>query len=115
MLNLSRCKTAGLEIAPAEPLWKRVPARDEDGSLLCDFMMFIPGLNKHSVRTLKEIVVQLEKIFGLYQSWVVFADLNTDKNILWVSHRHKSGIALEIAAMIHELIPQARLVAQRYE
>lgn len=115
MQQLTDCKSSLIEIAPLEPLWKRVPTRDDEGQLLGDFMMLIPGLNKLAIASLQTVIARLEQAFSLYHQYVVFVDLNPDKNVLWVSHRPAQSIGLELAAVIHELIPEARLVAQRYE
>ncbi|MDH5180242.1 MAG: hypothetical protein OEZ39_07240 [Gammaproteobacteria bacterium] len=115
MQQLKTSSLGQLGLAPPEPLWKRVPTRDAEGKLLGDFMMLIPGLNKLTAVHLRQVIMQLEQAFGLYQEFVVFADLNAEKNVLWVSHRQRPGIGLELAAVIHEIIPAAKLVAHRYE
>ena len=104
-----------IELSPAEPLWQRVPTRDSSGKLLGDFMILIPGLNRTSRENIKQIVEKLNCLLALYHEFVVFADLNLKINLLWVSHRQRQGVGLELAAAIHELIPEARLVAQRHE
>ena len=104
-----------LRLSPAEPLWQRVPTRDEDGRLLGDFMMIIPRLNALSNGKIQEVIRKLEALLGLYHESVVFADLNLKLNVLWVSHKQRRGIGLELAAAIHTCIPEAKLVAQRYE
>ena len=115
-MELSQSRQENLvSLSPAEPLWQRVPTRDDEGRLLGDFMMIIPRLNSLSTQKLQNIIDKLDKLLGLYQDAVVFADLNLKLNVLWVSHRPRSGIGLELAAAIHACIPEARLVAQRYE
>lgn len=104
-----------LVLSPAEPLWQRVPTRDDDGKLLGDFMMIIPRLNTRSVPQQRTVVESLNSLLALYHEFVVFADLNLKLNILWVSHRQRNGIGLELAAAIHHCIPEAKLVAQHYE
>ncbi|MDH5445390.1 MAG: hypothetical protein OEY52_07520 [Gammaproteobacteria bacterium] len=102
-------------IIPAEPLWKRVPTRDDDGKLLGDFMMLIPHLNTFSSEKVQDIINRLNKLFCLYQDYIAFADLNFSINVLWISHRQHSGIAIELAAAIHAVVPEAKLVAQHHE
>lgn len=104
-----------LSLLPAEPLWQRVPTRDDEGHLLGDFMMIIPRLNALSTSNIQQTISKLNKLFALYHEWVVFADLNLKMNVLWISHKQRSGLGLELAAAIHACIPEAKLVAQRYE
>lgn len=104
-----------LHIQPAEPLWQRLPTRDEEGHLLGDFMMLIPGLNKKSQHEIKATLDKLNKLLHLYETYVVFAEMNLKINILWVSHQQRPGIGLELAAAIHALLPDAKLVAERHE
>lgn len=104
-----------LSLSPAEPLWQRVPTRDDEGRLLGDFMMIIPQLNSLSTPKLQKIIDKLDKLLCLYQQSVVFADLNLKMNVLWISHKQHHGLGLELAAAIHACIPEARLVAQRHE
>lgn len=115
-MELSQSRQENLvSLLPAEPLWQRVPTRDDEGQLLGDFMMIIPRLNSLSTQKKQLIISKLNKLFGLYHEWVVFADLNLKLNVLWVSHKQRSGIGLELAAAIHTCIPEAKLVSQRYE
>ena len=104
-----------ISIEPAEPLWQRVPTRDDDGRLLGDFMMVIPGLNKFQDEKIQYIIDTFNKVLKLYCDYVVYADLNLKINLLWVSHRHHHGIGSELAAALHCAIPEAKLVAQKYE
>lgn len=104
-----------LELLPGEPLWQRVPTRDDDGRLLCDFMMIIPRLNSLPRQKIQHTIGKLNKLLALYHEWVVFADLNLKLNVLWISHRQRTGIGVELAAAIHACIPEAKLVAQYHE
>lgn len=104
-----------ISLSPAEPLWQRVPTRDEKGQLLADFMMLIPQLRHSPTEHIQQVIDKLNRLFSLYHEFVVFADLNLKLNILWVSHKSQCGIGLELAAAIHELIPEAKLVAQHNE
>lgn len=114
----SRLLVAGLrqlldsQLLPSEPLWKRVPTRDEHGQLLSDFMMLIPGLKTFSEHKLQQTLQRLETILQRYAAYVVFADLNLKLSVLWVSVRPRPGICAEIPAAIHATIPEAKLVAQ---
>ena len=101
----------GLE--PAEPLYARVPIRDETGQYLSDFMMIIPGLRKRSVHLRQEIISRIDHVLQLYQRTVVFADLNLKTNVLWVSVKPVPGIRLELPAVIKFHVPEALLVSHR--
>ena len=102
-----------LEIYPNEPLWKRVPTHDEQGNLLSDFMMLIPGLNKLDQIEFLETINSLNCLFTQYHKYVVFIDLNVKLNLLWVSVRNQPGICLELPTMIKSIIPKALLVAHK--
>jgi hypothetical protein len=38
--------------------------------------------------------------------------VNVQLGTLWVSHRPRPGLGLEIAALIHHCIPEAKLIGQ---
>jgi len=115
-MELAPSRTAGiLGLSPAEPLWQRVPTHDDDGRLLADFMMLIPGMNSLSSGKLQQHIDKLNTLFALYHEQICFADLNLKLNLLWISHKQQHGIGLELAAAIHACIPEAKLVAQRHE
>lgn len=101
------------EMSPAEPLWKRVPMQNAEGKNLSDFMMIIPQLKHQSVEKIKTIVNEIEQVLRFYEKQVVFADLNLNLNVLWVSVQPVAGICLEVAAAIHHRVPEAKLVASK--
>jgi hypothetical protein len=105
----------GAAIEPSEPLWKRVPKRDECGRLLPDFMMIIPRLNKRPAPEIARLIARIEVAFTPYRDAIVFADLNLKLNVLWVTVRPVPGLCLEIAATIHHHAPEALLVAHKIE
>lgn len=102
-------------LSPAEPLWKRAPTRDASGKPLHDFMMLIPGLRDREESLLREAVSRIEAILKRYEEYVVLADLNLKMNVLWVTVKPRLGICMEIASVIHHIVPEAKLVAQRYD
>lgn len=102
-----------LELQPAEPLWKRVPTRDDDGGLLSDFMMLIRGLNKQSHTRMQSIIDDIEHTLSLYGNTVFYADLNLKLNLLWVSVRAVPGICLELPTAINMRVPEAVLIANK--
>lgn len=101
--------TSGCE--PNTPLWQRVPKTDEQGRLLSDFMILIPGLRNRSKLQIHSTVGQLSAVLSSYQHVVVFADLNLSLNLLWVSIRPRPGICLELLAAIKIAVPEVLVVA----
>jgi len=100
-------------LQPAEPLYTRVPTRDESGQYLTDFMMIIPGLCRRTAQMRQEVVSRISHVLQLYRRTVVFADLNMKTNVLWVSVRPVPGICLELPAVIKFHVPEALLVSHR--
>ncbi len=103
-----KIKTYGL--APSEPLWRRAPTRDEFGLPVSDFRMLISGLKKRPCYEIKARVEQIQYILRRHQDIVLFADLNLKINLLWVSVRSEAHQDMNIAAEIHNLIPEAKLL-----
>ena len=99
------------DLQPDEPLWKRVPSRDDAGHLLADFRMIFPGLRQKSGIRQQHTLRIINAVLHHYGSWVVFADLNMRTNLLWVSIRPRPGLTLEIPAAIKTLVPEALLLA----
>jgi hypothetical protein len=105
----------GRLIEPCEPLWKRVPTRDEAGRALSDFMVLIPRLRQASAQRIDAVCGELQQVLEYYADSVVFADLNLNLNLLWVSVRPRPGICLEMAAAVKHRVPEAMLVASQAE
>lgn len=101
-----------LPVRPAEPLWKRVPTRDESGRLLADFMVLIPKLKSRPNQYIQSAVAYIKAVLARYEE-VVFADVNLELNVLWVSHRYRPGLMLEIASALKLRLPEAVLVAHQ--
>lgn len=102
-------------LEPCEPLWKRVPARDENGRPLSDFMMLIPKMRSWPQGRIDRALEAFTGVLADYRHAVVFADLNLRLNILWVTVRPIPGIGLEIAAALKLRVPEALLVANKAE
>ena len=100
------------KLKSAEPLWKRVPTRDHKGKPYTDFMMLIPGLKNFEPFHLRETINKIEVVLKLYEKDIVLADLNLKINVLWVTLQPHIGLTSEIAALIHHVVPQAKLVSQ---
>lgn len=75
-------------------------------------MMLISGLNKLDPIDVASVINKLEGIFKIYEKKIVFVDLNFKINILWVTLLPQIGLSTEIAAFIHHVVPQAKLVTQ---
>lgn len=112
--NDTQLKVTNCSVQPAEPLWKRVPVRDERGHLLSDFMMIIPGLSRRSQAEINQRLEALERVLNLYNSAIVLADLNFRLNLLWISVRPVPGICLELPSAIKQVVPEALLVSQKW-
>jgi hypothetical protein len=102
-----------IRILPAEPLWKRAPARDEDGRPLADFMMLIPRLGRRPAEQVQNTLREISAVLDLYRHAVVYADMNLRINVLWVTVWPIPGICLELPAALKTRIPEALLVAQK--
>ncbi len=105
-----RCSAA---LTPAEPLWKRAPARDAEGHPLSDFLMIVPGLRKRTEVEIRQRLAAIEQVLVAYGEHVVFADVNLRLNTLWVTVRPLPGICLELPAAIKVAVPEALLVGQQ--
>lgn len=104
----------GRDCQPGVPLWKVVPTRDENGKLLVDFMMLLPRLNQQPAACVEATLGNIQAVLACYQE-VVFADVNLPINVLWVSLKYRPGIVLEIAGIIRQRVPEALLVAHKFE
>ncbi len=101
---------AGLHMQPGVPLWKLAPTRDESGQLLCDFMVLIPHLKTQQAVYIGNAQNWITGVLKQHKE-VVFANMDLKLNLLWVSHRYRAGIMLEIVGAIRLQLPEAVLVA----
>lgn len=101
-------------LLPSEPLWKRVPTQDTDGTMLSDFMMIIPRLRDKPRDVIESTAHRIENVLISYKRDVVFADLNLGLNVLWVSVRPVPGICIELPTAIKLQVPEALLVSQKF-
>ena len=97
------------------PLWQRVPTRDAEGRPLNDFMMLIPRLRGRPEHQRHSVLQALQQVFVEFEEVVVFADLNLQLNLLWISMRPQPGGCLGLAAAIQQRVPEAVLVANQAE
>ncbi len=95
----------------SSPLWKRAPSRDASGKPYYDFMMLIPGLKKMDQVGLENIMLRLKTSLRAFENVVVYVDLNTRLNLLWVTIKPIPHISPHIMQAIQFEIPEARIVA----
>lgn len=112
-IKLTSALTIQPLLSPGEPLWKRVPKRNTEGKMLGDFMMLIPQLKLKPTHLIIDVINEIETVLKFYEKHVVFADLNLNINVLWVSVQPVEGICLEVATAINQRVPDAKLVAQK--
>jgi len=96
------------------PLYQRAPARDADGNPFGDFMVLIPGLRDRSGPDFMETVARLQSVISTSKE-IVFADLNVRLNLLWISVRPQPGVVLRLFGAVRNLVPEAKLVGQRWD
>jgi hypothetical protein len=97
-----------------QPLYQRVPARDEYGHPYSDFMVILPGLRERPGHEFAEAIARLQAVLVSF-SEVVFVDLNVPLNLLWVSVRPRPGVILELFGAVKLHLPEAKLVGHRRE
>ncbi len=100
----------GLQVQPGVPLWKLAPTRDASGKLLCDFMVLIPRLKTRQPADIGTAQNWIAGVLNQHKE-VVFANMDLKLNVLWVSHRYRAGLMLEIVSAIRLRVPEAVLVA----
>ena len=113
MQLVARAATA-FSIEVNQPLYQRVPARDEQGRPFSDFMVLIPGLRERPGREFAARLACLQAVLVSF-SEVVFVDLNVPLNLLWVSVRPRPGVILELFGAVKLHLPEAKLVGHRRE
>lgn len=111
-MDLVASRRQDLTLEANRPLYERVPTRDENGKLLADFMMLIPGLRDRPQHQFADTLARMQWVLEQF-SEVVFADLNIKLNLLWVSVRSRPGVIVDVAATLKYHIPEALLVAER--
>ena len=102
------------KIQSSEPLWKRVPTRDPSGKPYNDFMMIIPNLKNFEHSRINSIINKINAVLKLHEKNIVLADLNFKINVLWVTIQPHIGLTTEIAAHIHHVVPEAKLISQHH-
>ncbi len=103
------------QLSPAEPLWKRVPTRDDEGRPVSDFMMLIPKFRSWPQERAERAVLEIQTVFEQFSQVVVFADLNLKLNLLWVSVKSIPGIQLQVVHAVRQRVPEAVLIGNQAE
>jgi len=106
--------TISLSLESHRPLHERVPARDEHGHLLSDFMVLFPGLRQRPPQDFVDCLARMQATLVSYQE-VVFVDLNVPLNLLWISVRPRPGVILELFGALKRCLPEAKLVGHHQE
>ena len=106
--------TAFVTLEQNQPLYQRVPTRDESGRCLGDFMLLLPGLRDRPSHDFGIILARLQAVLIRF-SEIVFVDLNLPLNLLWVSVRPRPGVILEVLYAVRLQIPEAKLVGHRWQ
>ena len=112
-MDLQVRRPAAPRVERHQPLYERVPTRDEKGRLLSDFMVLIPGLRERDRQQFSETVDAIQAVLQC-ESSVVFADLNVSLNLLWVSHQSVPGLTANLVGALQEKVPEALLVAAEH-
>ncbi len=99
-----------INLTPAEPLWKIVPTRDEDGGPVSDVLMIIPKLKTKSEQHIKDTLANIEFALKQYSNEVLFANLDMKLNTLWVSFKAVPGVYIDIVSSLKTNVPEAVLV-----
>ncbi len=103
-----------IDLKPAEPLWKLVPTRDENGGPVSDILMIIPKLKTRSEQHIKDTLANIEFALKQFNNEILFANLDMKLNTLWVSFKAVPGVYVDIVATLKTNIPEAVLVGDSH-
>ena len=102
------------DLAPAEPLWKLAPTRDENGGPVSDVLMIIPKLKTQSERHIKDTLANIEFALKQFNNEILFANMDMKLNTLWVSFKAVPGVYVDIVATLKTNVPEAVLVGDSH-
>lgn len=102
------------ELAPAEPLWKLVPTRDEDGGPVSDVLLIIPKLKSKPEQQVKETLANIEFALKQFSNDILFANLDMKLNTLWVSFKAVPGVYGDIVSTLKTHVPEALIVGDTH-
>ncbi len=103
-----------VDMAPAQPLWKMAPTRDENGGPVSDVLMIIPKLKHRPEQYIKDTLANIEFALKQYQKEVLFANMDMKLNTLWVSFKAIPGVYTNIVSTLKINIPEAVLVGDTH-
>lgn len=103
-----------IDLAPAEPLWKLAPTRDENGGPVSDVLMIIPKLKTKSERHIKDTLANIEFALKQFNNEILFANMDMKLNTLWVSFKAVPGVYVDIVATLRMNVPEAVLVGDSH-
>lgn len=103
-----------IDLAPAEPLWKLAPTRDENGGPVSDLLMIIPKLKTKPEQHIKDTLANIEFALKQFNNEILFANLDMKLNTLWVSFKAVPGVYVEIVATLKINVPEAVLVGDSH-
>lgn len=101
----------GINYGPAsKSLLERVPTMDECGKPLGDMLVILPRLREKTSHEIELTARGLDRALGQFPAQIMFAELNVNRNTLWVSMRPTKGIRACIASAIKYEVPDAKLI-----
>jgi len=103
-----------IDIAPAEPLWKMAPTKDQDGGPVSDVLMIIPKLKTRPEQYIKDTLANIEFALKQHRNEVLFANVDMKLNTLWVSFKAIPGVYTNIVSTLKINVPEAVLVGDTH-
>ena len=103
-----------VDLAPAEPLWKLAPTRDENGGPVSDVLMIIPKLKTQPEQYIKDTLANIEFALKQFSNEVLFANVDMKLNTLWVSFKAVPGVYVDIVSTLKANVPEAVLVGDTH-
>jgi hypothetical protein len=103
-----------IDLAPAEPLWKLAPTRDEDGGPVSDLLIIIPKLKTQPEQYIKDTLANIEFALKQFNDEVLFANVDMKLNTLWVSFKAIPGVYVDIVSTLKTNVPEAVLVGDTH-
>ena len=101
----------GITYGPAVgSLLDRVPTVDECGKPLGDMLVILPRLREKTSHEVTLTARGLDRALSQFSGQIMFAELNVNRNTLWVSMRPTKGIRACIASAIRLEVPDAKLI-----
>ena len=101
----------GISYGPANStLLDRVPTTDEYGKPLGDMIVLLPRLREKTAHEVTLIARGIDRALSQFSAQIMFAELNVNRNNLWVSMRPTKGIRAYIATAIRLEVPDAKLI-----